>query len=176
MAAVLKGEVCPGLANGCRRIAGVSMKRKEVGLRRCWSLVGFMILFAVSGTIGCEDGGIFGPSTSVGGTWQGTFVFGRGAAEVTAILSDTGEDQIEGSFTGIRSNGPAATSDVDGGSVTGHVVWESEWPTAVVTFESLKYCSWTFSAVLDGDTMAGTWSTVPGCGTPSSGSATLTRS
>ena len=152
------------------------MKRRAVGLRRFWSPVGLMILLAVSGTIGCEDGGIFGPSTSVTGTWQGIFVFGSGAAEITAILSDTGEDQIEGSFTGIRSNGPAATSDVDGGSVTGHVVWESEWPTAVVTFESLKYCSWTFSAVLDGDTMAGTWSTVPGCGTPSSGSATLTRS
>ena len=151
------------------------MTRQEVGLRRFWCPVGLTFLLAVS-AFGCEDGGIFGPSTSVAGTWQGTFIFPSGAAEVAAVLSDTREDQIEGSFTSIRTIAQSTASDVDGGSVTGYVVWESEWPTAVVTFESVKYCNWTLSAVLDGDTMAGTWSTVSGCATPSSGSATLTRS
>ena len=127
---------------------------------------------------GCEDGGLFGPSTSVIGTWQGTFIFANGTGEVTATLSNVGEDQITGNFTGKRSGGaPGTPSGPDGGSIMGSVATgTSEWPTATLTFESIEYCHWIFTAVLDKDTMVGTWSTVSGCAASSSGSATLTRS
>ena len=137
-----------------------------------------IVLIAVGATTGCEDGGLFGPSTSVTGTWHGTFIFASGTADVTATLAQAEEDKITGNFTATRSSpDTGAADDIDSGSVVGTVgTGQSEWPTATVTFESTKHCHWTLTAVLDDETMAGTWSTAPGCGSPSSGSATLIRS
>ena len=145
----------------------------------CCQMVAIGLAVAIAGvSAGCEDGGLFGPSTSVAGTRHGTFIFSNGTSEVTATLSNVGKDQIAGSFTGRRSGGlPGAGSGPDGGSIVGSVATgTSEWPTATLTFESIEYCHWTLTAVLDKDTMAGTWSTVSGCAVPSSGSATLVRS
>ena len=133
-----------------------------------------LVLIAVGATTGCEDGGLLGPSTSV----TGTFIFASGTTDVTATLSQAEEDKITGNFTATRSSpDTGASDDIDSGSVVGTVgTGQSEWPTATVTFESTKYWHWTLTAVLDDETMAGTWSTAPGCGSPSSGSATLIRS
>ena len=133
-----------------------------------------LVLMAVGATTGCEDGGLFGPSTSV----TGTFIFASGTTDVTATLSQAEEDKITGNFTATRSSpDTGASDDIDSGSVVGTVgTGQSKWPTATVTFESTKSWHWTLTAVLDDETMAGTWSTAPGCGSPSSGSATLIRS
>ena len=127
----------------------------------------------------CEGGGLFGPSTSVDGTWSGTFIFSTVTASVTATLAETSaeEDTVTGSFTATRSDSEAGSVDeTDGGSVQGIVGSGIGLPTVALTFVSAKYCDWTVTAVLDDETMTGTWSTTADCAAPSSGAITLTRS
>ena len=127
----------------------------------------------------CDGGGLFGPSNSVDGTWNGTFIFSTVTASVTATLAETSaeEDTVTGSFTATRSDSEAGSVDeTDGGSVQGIVGSGIGLPTVALTFVSAKYCDWTVTAVLDDETMTGTWSTTADCAVPSSGAITLTRS
>ena len=127
----------------------------------------------------CDGGGLFGPSNSVDGTWNGTFIFSTVTASVTATLAETSaeEDTVTGSFTATRSSAEAGSVDeTDGGSVEGVVGSGIGLPTVALTFVSAKYCDWTVTAVLDDETMTGTWSTTTDCAVPSSGAITLTRS
>ena len=154
---------------------------KKQGIRRLClgSVLRLNVLLAVCATVGCEGGGLFGPSDNVDGTWAGTFMFGEITADVTATLSEssTEEDVVTGSFTAIRSSSETgSSSDADGGSVTGAVGAGIGLPTVTLTFESTKYCHWTLTGILDEETITGTWSTIVGCAIASSGTATLTRS
>ena len=125
----------------------------------------------------CDGGGLFGPSNSVDGTWNGTFIFSTVTASVTATLAETSaeEDTVTGSFTATRSGG-GVVDDTDGGSVQGTIGSGIGLPTVALTFVSAKYCDWTVTAVLDEETMTGTWSTTSECTIPSSGAITMTRS
>ena len=157
------------------------MTMKRQGIRRpCRGLsLRLIVLLAICANVGCESGGLFGPSANVDGTWTGTFMFGAITADVTATLSEsaTEDDVVTGSFTATRSNPETgSSSDTDGGSVTGTIGAGIGMPTVTLTFESTKYCDWTLTAILDDETITGTWSTAVGCATASSGSATLTRS
>ena len=146
----------------------------------------FLTLLSIS----CGSGGLFGPSDSVDGTWSGTFLFStqyaldnpadpdaKVTASVTATLSETSaeEDTVTGSFTATRSGG-GVVDDTDGGSVQGTIGSGIGLPTVALTFVSAKYCDWTVTAVLDEETMTGTWSTTSECTIPSSGAITMTRS
>ena len=155
------------------------MKKQGVRSLCRGSVLRLIVLWAVCANVGCEGGGLFGPSDNVDGTWAGTFMFGEITADVTATLSEssTEEDVVTGSFTAIRSSSEiGSSSDTDGGSVTGAVGAGIGLPTVTLTFESTKYCHWTLTGILDDETITGTWSTAVGCATASSGSATLTRS
>ncbi|MBM62245.1 MAG: hypothetical protein CL484_04780 [Acidobacteria bacterium] len=143
-----------------------------------------VILLVIVVAAGCQGGGLglFGPSTSVDGTWTGTFAFGTTTADVTATLSEGsgGEDTVAGTFTAVRStsddSGLPNPNTTDGGSITGAVGKGIGLPTVTLTFESTKHCHWTLTAVLDDKTMTGTWSTASGCDVAFSGGTTLSRS